>query len=265
MSGVDQYHRAALAWTVLTGLAKQNKSEITYGELGASIGIHHRAVRFVLGVLLDYCEESELPPLTVLVVNKTSRQPGAGFISWYGDFVEQAREAVLLYKWSSMRNPFSEIVGLGTPKAVIKAILSDPTGSKETLKQVPGRGYAQSLFREALLVGYDCKCCVCGVGYTDALQASHIIPWNVANWIERSSPNNGLLLCANHHSLFDRSRLGISVSGKISIDRLSGDIDHRSGHGILTNYEDKMIRLPESKDLHPSNEFLARRYEMDGW
>ncbi|BBI60192.1 hypothetical protein HSBAA_14980 [Vreelandella sulfidaeris] len=44
---VNQVERAFRAWPVLTGVAKQ-RGTITYGELGAAIGVHHRAIRYVL-------------------------------------------------------------------------------------------------------------------------------------------------------------------------------------------------------------------------
>ena len=53
---VNQLERAFRAWPVLIDIAKR-RTTITYGELGAKLDIHHRAVRYVLGILQDYCLE----------------------------------------------------------------------------------------------------------------------------------------------------------------------------------------------------------------
>lgn len=61
MEEVNQIQRAALAWNVLIGIAKDS-GLIQYKALGDQIGIHHRAVRFVLAVIQKYCLENYLPP-----------------------------------------------------------------------------------------------------------------------------------------------------------------------------------------------------------
>lgn len=66
---INQEERAFKAWIILTSIALK-RNFITYKELGDKIGIHHRAVRYVLGLIQDYCMSNELPPLTILVVNK---------------------------------------------------------------------------------------------------------------------------------------------------------------------------------------------------
>jgi hypothetical protein len=77
---VNQVERASRAWPILTDRAKK-RSTITYGELGQALGVHHRAVRYILGVIQDYCLEEKLPPLTILIVN-ASGKPGSGFIAF---------------------------------------------------------------------------------------------------------------------------------------------------------------------------------------
>lgn len=76
MSAVNQTERARLAWQVLIDVSKARRT-ITYSGLGARIGVHHRAIRYVLGPIQDYCLETRLPPLTILVVNGSGR-PGTG-------------------------------------------------------------------------------------------------------------------------------------------------------------------------------------------
>jgi putative restriction endonuclease len=44
--------------------------------------IHHRPIRYVLGVIQDWCLRERKPPLTILVISQDNGQPGQGFIAW---------------------------------------------------------------------------------------------------------------------------------------------------------------------------------------
>lgn len=66
MDEINQEERAALAWEVLIRIATENEV-IRYKQLGDEIGIHHRAIRYVLAIIQDYCLNHELPPITILV------------------------------------------------------------------------------------------------------------------------------------------------------------------------------------------------------
>ena len=66
---INQAERAFRAWPILTKRASEGKT-ITYGELGTLLGVHHRAVRYVLALIQDYRLEEKLPPLTILIVNQ---------------------------------------------------------------------------------------------------------------------------------------------------------------------------------------------------
>lgn len=74
-----QYERAARAWPLLTQKAA-DESNITYADLSQHLGIHARPIRYVLGVIQDYCLREKLPPLTILVVNRRGF-PSEGFIA----------------------------------------------------------------------------------------------------------------------------------------------------------------------------------------
>ncbi|MDE2932721.1 MAG: hypothetical protein OXS47_02485 [Chloroflexota bacterium] len=55
-----------------------------------------------LTVIQDHCEEHGLPPLTILVVNKDTRQPGEGFLA-----KNRGREPdVFAFGWGQRPNPF---------------------------------------------------------------------------------------------------------------------------------------------------------------
>lgn len=94
---------AARIWPILGWLAKQG-DKTTYGELAKDFGLR-MAFDVVPGltVIQDHCEEQGLPPLTILVVNKDTRQPGEGFLA-----KNRGREPdVLAFAWGQLPNPFS--------------------------------------------------------------------------------------------------------------------------------------------------------------
>jgi len=66
LSKINQHQRAAKAWEILIEVAKK-RDFIRYKGLGDEIGIHYRAIRFVLGVIQEYCIINKLPPLTILM------------------------------------------------------------------------------------------------------------------------------------------------------------------------------------------------------
>lgn len=102
---VDQRLRAGRAWPILINYAKGRKI-ITYKELSKLIGIHHRPLRYVLSEIQDYCINRKIPPLTVLVINKSSRRPGMGFIAGDKKNMSEDLKKVYDYNWQ-FGNPFS--------------------------------------------------------------------------------------------------------------------------------------------------------------
>lgn len=72
-------------------------------------------------------------------------------------------------------------------------------GPTEAVREVRVRR-VQGFFRRCLLVSYNGKCALSGMGISDLLVASHIIPWSV-NESRRADPTNGILL----NSLYDRA------------------------------------------------------------
>lgn len=73
-----------------------------------------------------------------------------------------------------------------------------------------------SSFKKALLA-IDKKCKICGMSDERFLIASHIKPWSKSNNKERLDINNGLLLCPNHDTLFDKRFITFDEKGKIMI------------------------------------------------
>ena len=76
----DHEARARRAWPILVALARKRAEPITYGEICARLGLHHRAAAWLLGVIQARCARERLPPLHALVVNSRTRLPGAGSV-----------------------------------------------------------------------------------------------------------------------------------------------------------------------------------------
>lgn len=70
--------RAVKAWPILAQAARGGRL-LTYGELSAKIGVHHRAASWYLGIIQRFCAKKGLPRLQALAVNKENRVPGRGY------------------------------------------------------------------------------------------------------------------------------------------------------------------------------------------
>ncbi len=107
-----------------------------------------------------------------------------------------------------MRHAQSDAIWMSLPEAddeVEVALHAEEEPTPRTLALVMRRR-AQDAFRESLLHAYGCSCCITRYDAEEALQAAHILSYS-----GRSSqlPQNGLLLRADLHVLFDRHLLSI--------------------------------------------------------
>lgn len=211
---VNQVERAYRAWPVLVDRASK-KTTITYGELAKILGIHHRAVRYVLGVIQKHCLDEHLPPLTILIVNQSEGMPGEGFIAWDVDDLETGLAKVYGWNWTAIENPFGYASDGSSQDDLVDKLVLHPQKASEIFARVKVRGTAQVIFRKALIRVYEGRCAFCGLTFEDALEASHIISWAKASAQQRLDPTNGILLCSIHHKLFDAGLMTVNKSGKI--------------------------------------------------
>jgi putative restriction endonuclease len=102
----------------------------------------------------------------------------------------------------------------------------------------------QSFFRKAVLAAYDFKCCITGLGISELLNASHIIPWS-KDEINRVNPRNGLCLNAIHDRAFDRGLLTITPEFKIKISNsIRRDNVDSALQDFLLRYDGSDAKLP---------------------
>lgn len=84
------------------------------------------------------------------------------------------------------------------------------------IEQIVKARIGQSNFKKKL-INRECKCALCGVTGIGLLIASHIKPWSKSTNEERLDVDNGLLLCPNHDSLFDKGLISFDANGRLKI------------------------------------------------
>lgn len=115
----------------------------------------------------------------------------------------------------------------------------------------------QSFFRKRVLSAYELRCCVTGLGTTELLVASHIVPWaeDAAN---RLNPKNGLCLNALHDRAFDRHLMWVASDYRV---RFAPSLHDSVRHGEaslawLLSFEGSRLKLP--KRFAPDSGFLGQ-------
>jgi putative restriction endonuclease len=215
----------------------------------------------VLAVIQDWCLQEKRPPLTILAVSGSRHRPGHGFIAWDVNDLEEGYEQVYSYRWSDLANPFDFAATGATPEELARRLVVAPDTAAEVYRQVKNRGFAQVVFRLALLDAYRRRCAFCGLSLTQALQAAHIIPWNESSLTQRMSPSNGLLLCSTHHALFDADILSVTPKRTIACLRrkVPGHSWTEADRRTAIALDGQPIALPADPQLHPSDAALGYR------
>lgn len=265
MSKINQSERARLAWDVLAAYAHEHKT-ITYGQLGAAIGVHHRAIRYVLGPIQDYCLEEDLPPLTILV-NNTAGIPGTGFIAHDRDDLDGGMNAVQLYDWKSIQNPFDFSIQGASFKSLVDDLANSPDDSKDVYALVKTRGLRHLLFRSAVFKAYASRCAFSGIEFAEVLEAAHIVPWSNSTPQQRMDVRNGLVLSSMHHKLFDKGLLTITADYEIKyFDPKGIDREYSKLEKSLTvSLHGKQMLVPRLLKHRPLAENIEQHHQIVGW
>ncbi len=97
--------RAMQIWSLLICAARERKS-YTYGHLADILGMNGAGVfSQTLGKIMDYCEDNNYPPLTVLVVNKKTGLHGKGLTTVEYKKENSDRERVFQFDWFQVKPP----------------------------------------------------------------------------------------------------------------------------------------------------------------
>lgn len=102
-NGMTRYQRASQIWSLLVCAARERKT-YTYGKIADILGFGGAGTMApILGCIMWFCDENELPPLTVLVVNQDTGLPGDGLIT--AKNVNEKREEAFNFDWFGKEPP----------------------------------------------------------------------------------------------------------------------------------------------------------------
>ena len=101
---------------------------------------------------------------------------------------------------------------------------------------------------------YGRVCAFCGFAVEESLEAAHIHAWAKCGERDRMNPRNGLLLCANHHRMFDAHKIRITPDYKLSC--ASTTVASQMGSLHLN----EQLHLPGLAHLHPDPRLIGLRY-----
>lgn len=103
--------RAVQIFNILVAAAHRRET-MTYSRLATLLGYEGAGVfAQTLDLILKWCANNQLPPLTVLVVNSVTGLPGEGFQP--SDDLHKERERVFSYKWLDLIPPTAEELDVG--------------------------------------------------------------------------------------------------------------------------------------------------------
>jgi hypothetical protein len=114
--------------------------------------------------------------------------------------------------WGNPKSRFGDST-LTDIKTIISNTTIDPTTMQAQVTVRLGQGEFGSEVREL----WNQRYAITGSITMTALEASHIKPWAESNDSERLDPNNGLLLTASLHKLFDAGLISFEDSGKMLV------------------------------------------------
>jgi len=255
---VNQEARAYKTWNILTELAPHSRPT-TYEELATKLGTHALAVRYVLSLIQDYCRDNGRPPLTILVINKQSQEPGEGFTAWGHENLQDGRTEVRNHDWAREPNPFAYAADGTTDDDLVNRLLTTPEKSQEVYAKVKVRGMAQKIFRSALLKAYNGRCAFSGASFVETLDAAHIIPWSRCTPDLKMNPQNGILMLCCHHRLFDLGILSVDEDFRIVFTNKNGSTLTETDKLLVEKLHGESVALPTNPLLRPGKHFIRRR------
>ncbi len=97
--------RAQQLWSILV-LAARNRQVLTYEIVAQACGVPAPSVGDFLRPIQQFCSENHLPPLTSIIVNKTTGLPGDGFIA--AEDVPRAQLQTFAKHWVEQLAPSAE-------------------------------------------------------------------------------------------------------------------------------------------------------------
>lgn len=116
----------------------------------------------------------------------------------------------------------------------------------------------QGGFRVVVTEAYQRRCAVTGERVLPVLEAAHIKPYG------ESGPHrvdNGILLRADLHALFDRGYMTVTPEMRVEVSRRIHD-DYDNGEEYLAMHGQRLVALPAQEAERPSAEFVRWHNEQ---
>lgn len=125
---------------------------------------------------------------------------------------------------------------------------------RRTVSKLAQLREGQPAFRQKLLAAYGRRCAVTGCAIGELLEAAHILPYHgkLSNHVQ-----NGLLLRADIHALFDRQLFEFCPTEK----GVRIDTSNRLKDSEYEHFNKEELRLPLREDHRPSRAALNKRME----
>ncbi len=125
-------------------------------------------------------------------------------------------------------------------------------GKRRLLAEIAIR-QGQAAFRDRLLVAYECRCAISGCDVPEALEAAHVIPYGGPS---TNRLDNGLLLRADVHTLFDLDLLGIDPKdSRVYLSEKLCGTQYEEFRGVIASLP---VNVAERPDRGPLSEKLRR-------
>jgi hypothetical protein len=126
------------------------------------------------------------------------------------------------------------------------------TDARERTNRAIVQRQGQSKFRSELLKAYGGQCAITDCDAEAALEAAHIFPYLGT---DTNHVKNGLLLCADIHTLFDLYLISINPdTSKVVVSSILLNTCYKELNG-------KSLKSPKDYAASPSQQALARHYE----
>lgn len=153
---------------------------------------------------------------------------------------------------------------LPTPQNIVPTF--QPFEIEDTATSEITRVVRDQRFGVAVRRVYHEKCALCNVGYrlkgrSLALEAAHIIP--VESRGRLSDLRNGVLLCRNHHALFDSYAWTIDEDLRVLVSNESDFRESAAANHVLKFESQRLTNLPDIRDDYPAQEAL--RWRLDAF
>jgi hypothetical protein len=131
---------------------------------------------------------------------------------------------------------------------------NDADGRARVLRLIAMR-QGQPAFRSVLMDAYERTCAMTGCNVIPTLEAAHILPYR---GVDTNHVQNGLLLRADVHTLFDLGLLNVDPDSFVI--RVNADIVDAT----YARLDGTRLRLPKRTESWPSQEALRQRLQSKG-